>query len=170
MQYICLLKIKVLLSSDSVRDTTSEMNVIEGAPDPTFGGHQDSQSQWQLSLQWVKKTLSGELEDMTRQRMYEYTTSRLGKWHFVYLAIFCYMLLCRNEQIGGEIVVFKKECKYLIRCHPCINEKFILIKLFWLDMCDMCDSTFLLSQVFCASYEKWYTLYLYVTLTARKCV
>jgi hypothetical protein len=57
-----------LLFSDDVRDKTSEMSLMAGAPDPTFGGLHGDKSQWQLSLELLDKRLNHDLDSMIRTR------------------------------------------------------------------------------------------------------
>ena len=59
-----------MVYADDIRDKSSEMSLMAGAPDPTFGGFHDDKSQWQLSLDLLKKRLDSDLESMIRTRSY----------------------------------------------------------------------------------------------------
>ena len=50
--------------SDAVRDSSSDLNTIEGAPDPTFGGCYGRTTQWQLSLERMEKNLLADMKSM----------------------------------------------------------------------------------------------------------
>ena len=55
---------------DDVRDKTSEISIMAGAPDPTFGGLYGDKSQWQISLELLDKRLHNDLESMNRMRSF----------------------------------------------------------------------------------------------------
>ncbi len=62
----------VYFLSDDIRDSSSDINTIQGAPDPTFGGSQGIRTQWQLSVDNLESNLVSDLKEMTRYRSYDY--------------------------------------------------------------------------------------------------
>ena len=75
-----------LFLPDAVRDSSSAISAVAGAPDPTFGRTSDTASQWQLSLNWLCETLKQDLQEMTHQRIYEYTSNTLV--YLLYFTVF----------------------------------------------------------------------------------
>lgn len=66
-----------MLIEDEIRDKTSEMSLMAGAPDPTFGSLQGDKSQWELSLELLDKRLNQDLDSMIRTRsFFDYTDRR----------------------------------------------------------------------------------------------
>jgi len=68
-----------------IRDTHSEMNRTDGAPDPTYGGLlTGDKSQWELSLDLLDKRLSSDLDAMIRTRSYfDYSEGRTQWVHYI---------------------------------------------------------------------------------------
>ncbi|CAH1775238.1 unnamed protein product [Owenia fusiformis] len=62
---------KVFKHLDEIRDISSHMNKMQGAPDPTFGAAQDTKSQWQLSLEKLEKNLDSDLDDLVKQYLHD---------------------------------------------------------------------------------------------------
>lgn len=63
--------------TDALRDSSSNMSVTAGAPDPTFGDVQGEKSQWQLSVDELESRLTKDLESMTHSRLlFDYSTKR----------------------------------------------------------------------------------------------
>ena len=54
--------------SDDARDPNSDMNIIQGLPDPTFGRADECKTQWQLSLDKLESDLRSDVKDMTKRR------------------------------------------------------------------------------------------------------
>ena len=54
--------------SDDARDPNSNMNIIQGLPDPTFGRAVECKTQWQLSLDKLESDLHSDVKDMTKRR------------------------------------------------------------------------------------------------------
>ncbi|XP_060072592.1 uncharacterized protein LOC132552442 [Ylistrum balloti] len=52
---------RVFQHIDALRDATSNMNCVQGAPDPTFGVSKDDKLTWSLSLDLLKKNLMDDL-------------------------------------------------------------------------------------------------------------
>jgi hypothetical protein len=54
--------------TDSIRDSESQMNAIEGAPDPTFSGLPEGEkSQWERTVEDFKKSFEDALKDRDNQ-------------------------------------------------------------------------------------------------------
>jgi len=63
--------------TDALRDSSSNMSVTAGAPDPTFGDVHGEKSQWQLSVDELESRLTKDLESMTHSRLcFDYSTKR----------------------------------------------------------------------------------------------
>ncbi len=60
----------VIIFLGDVRDPNSDMNMIEGLPDPTFGRADGSKTQWQLSIEKLEKDLIADLKEMKERRSF----------------------------------------------------------------------------------------------------
>ncbi len=61
--------------ADDIRDVGSDMSALHGAPDPTFGALRDTKTMWHLSMDWLERSLSQDLQDMCNHRLWSFHSS-----------------------------------------------------------------------------------------------